>query len=94
MFRYYGDTIFVYGLGGTFIKEISLEGLYDDPEDMAEIDMLCCSENDIFFLTTGRHLVSGSGPVTSQAKRGDMNLCHANIETGEVEVIYTLIKGQ
>ena len=94
MFRYYGDTIFVYGLDGTFIKEISLKGLYKDPEDMAEIDLLFCSGTDIIFLTTGKRLVSGSGLVTSQAKQGDINLCHANIETGEAEVIYTLRKGQ
>ena len=92
--RSYGDTIFLYGLDGTYIKEISLKGLYDDPEDMAEIDLLFCSGTDIIFLTTGRRLASGSGLVTSQTKQGDINLCHANIETGKVEVIYTLKKGQ
>ena len=61
---------------------------------MAEIDLLFCSGTDIFFLTTGRRLVSGSSPVISQAKQGDINLCHANIETGKVEVICNLRKGQ
>ena len=99
MFRYYGDTIFVYGLDGTFIKEISLKGLYDNPADMAEIDMICCSGNDIFFLTTAMTGVSEhEGPLGNvsvsgtTAHQGDVNLCHANIETGKVEVVCNLIK--
>ena len=73
---------------------MATQGWRTSPEDMAEIDLLFCSGTDIIFLTTGKRLVSGSGLVTSQAKQGDINLCHANIETGEVEVIYTLRKGQ
>lgn len=94
MFRSYGDTIFVYGMDGTLVKEISLKNLYDDPYAMAEMHLLCCAGNDIFFLTTGRTPVSGSGMVSATTKQGDINLCHANIDTGEVEVIYTLRKGQ
>ena len=94
MFRSYGDTIFVYTLDGTFVKEISLKTLYDDPYAMAEMHLLCCAGSDIFFLTTGRTPVSGSGMVSATTKQGDINLCHADIETGEVEVIYTLRKGQ
>ena len=56
--------------------------------------MLCCAGNDIFFLTTGRTPTGGSGIVSATTKQGDVNLCHANIETGEVEVIYTLRKGE
>ncbi len=94
MFRSYGDTVFVYGLDGTFVKEISLKNLYDDPNAMAETHLLCCAGNDIFFLTIGRTPAAGSGMVSATTKQGDTNLCHANIETGEVEVIYTLRKGQ
>ncbi len=94
MFRSYGDAIFIYTLDGTFVKEISLKNLYDDPNAMAEMHLLCCAGNDIFFLTTGRTPAVGSGMVSATTKQGDTNLCHANIETGEVEVIYTLRKGQ
>ncbi len=94
MLRSYGDTIFIYTLDGTFVKEISISDLYDDPNDMAQIDMLCCSGNDIFFLTTAITVTSGSGIIGPQGSRGAVNLCHANIETGEVGVIYTLKKGQ
>ncbi len=94
MFRSYGDTIFIYGMDGTFVKEISLKGLYDDPNAMAETHLLCCAGSDIFFLTIGRTPAGGSGMVSATTKQGDTNLCHANMETGEVEVIYTLRKGQ
>ncbi len=94
MFRSYGDTIFVYGLDGSLVKEISLKNLYDDPNAMAEMHLLCCAGNDIFFLTTGRTPTGGSGMVSATTKQGDVNLCHADIETGEVEVIYNLRKGQ
>ncbi len=87
-YRSYGDTIFVYGLDGALVKEISLSDLYDDSDEMAQMHLLCCTGTDIFFLTIGRHVVSGSGLITSQAKQGAVNLCHANIETGEAEVIY------
>ena len=96
MFRYYGDTIFIYGLDGTYIKEISLKNLYDGPVDL-EIDMICCAGNDIFFLTTAMTGTSQSGDSSSSvttAHKGDVNLCHANIETGEAEIIFTLKKGQ
>ncbi len=94
MIRSYGDTIFIYGLDGTFVKEISLKDLYDDPNAMAETHLLCCAGNDIFFLTNGRTPTAGSGMVSATTKGGDTNLCHADIETGKVEVIYTLRKGQ
>ena len=95
MFRYYGDTIFVYGLDGTYIKEISLKDLYDNPADMAQIDLICCSGNGIFFLTTGMSVSVDTGPFAGlTGHQGGINLCHANIETGKVEVIYTLKKGQ
>ena len=93
-YRSYGDTIFVYGLDGALVKEISLSNLYDDPDEMAQMHLLCCAGTDIFFLTTGRTPAGGSGIVSATTKGGDTNLCHADIETGEVEVIYTLRKGQ
>lgn len=89
--RYYGDTLFVYGLDGTFVKEISLSGLYEDPAEMAQIDLLFCSDSEVFFLTTGISVSGlGNGLSGSQTNRGNVNLCRANIETGEVEVVYKL----
>ena len=93
MLRSYGDTIFIYAMDGTFVKEISLSSLFDDPEDAAKIDMLCCSGNDIFFLFAAKYAADGSGPVIATTTSGPTNLCHANIETGEVEVLYTLKNG-
>ena len=89
MFRYYGDTIFVYGLDGTYIKEISLSSLYGDPSDMVEVNMICCSGNDIFFLATGMTVTEDTGPISGfTGHQGAVNLCRADIETGKVEVIY------
>ncbi len=94
MFRYYGDTIFVYGLDGEFKKEIPLGGLYEDPAEMAQIDLLFCSGNEVYFLTTGMSLLEGAGPYAGlTGHKGDINLCRADIETGEVEMIYTLREG-
>ncbi len=89
--RYYGDTLFVYGLDGTFVREIPLSGLYEDPAEMAQIDLLFCSDGEIFFLTTGISVSGlGNGLSGSQTNRGAVNLCRASIEAGEVEVVYQL----
>ena len=93
MLRSYGDTIFIYAIDGTFVKEISLSSLFDDSADMAQIDMICCSGNDIFFLFTAKYAAEGSGLVIATTKSGPTYLCHANIETGAVEILYTLKNG-
>ena len=95
IFRYYGNTLFIYRKDGTFVKEIPLEGLYQDPAAMAEIDLLFCTDSDVFFRTTSMSTSSlGGGLSGLQGNQGDVNLCRANIETGEVQVICTLKKGQ
>lgn len=81
-----GDTIFVYELDGTFVKEISLNALYKNNSDIDNCKPVFCSENDIYFLvdaTTWNDPINGiSSPNTN------LVLCCANIETGDITQVY------
>lgn len=88
LFRSAGDTIFLYGLDGTFIKEISLKPLYDGMDGLPTIDMLFCDNADVYFLaTTTTHSTQNGASV---GNIGALTLCCANIETGEVSQVYKL----
>lgn len=85
IFRGNADTIFLYGLDGTLIKELSLDSLFDGLGDRVEINMLMCDSTDVyFFVTATAFTTQTTGRVTSQA------LWRANFETGEVSQIYKL----
>ena len=86
-----GDTIFVYGLDGTFLTEVSLASLYDELGDIAYIDMLMCDATDVYFLATT--MVNSTQYGWSTSGPNTIALCHANIETGAVEILYTLKNG-
>ncbi len=89
--RSYGDTIFVYGLDGQFVREISLKGLYEDPNDTAQMVLVCCSGKDIFFTTTSYTVSENTyGYPGLTGNEGFTNLCHADIDTGEVSVVCRL----
>ena len=45
-----GDTLFVYNIDGSFIKELSLKDLYKKNSKIEHISLLFCSGNDIYFL--------------------------------------------
>lgn len=91
MFRSMGDTVYVYKTDGTFVRELSLTGLYDDPDELAQIDMLFCDDNSVYFLTTGMTAsTSGDDNMSvQQGNRKSTNLCRGDINTGKVEIIYS-----
>lgn len=89
MFHSNGDTIFVYSLDGKLVRDISLKGLYEDPSEMAQIDLLINSGEDLFFLTTGYTASALEGPFGGlQGNKGHVNLCRADLQTGEVSILY------
>ena len=83
-----GDTIFVYGIDGTLLKEISLKPLLDELGDISTIDMLMCDGSDVYFLTTSMTFSTQLG--WSVGDIDAITLCRANFETGEVSQVYKL----
>ncbi len=88
IFRTNADTIYLYGLDGSFIKEISLKKLLADLSGGLEIDLLMCDSTDIYFLTTGYTYDDPNSPTHATGRA--ITLCRANIETGEVLKLYKL----
>ena len=80
-----GDTIYVYDLDGKFIKEVSLNPLYQEIEGITKCDLVFCSGSEIYFMADASTKV-WSGNVGTM----DWNLvlCCVNIETGEITQIY------
>ena len=86
--HYGGDTIFLYALDGTLIKEISLKSLIDELGDSLRIDMLCCDSTDVYFLANVIAYSIQHG--FSVGDTGAVILCRANFETGEITQVYKL----
>lgn len=80
-----GDSIFVYGLNGTFIKKLSLKA-FTKKTDTNHYEMIFCSGDDIYFLanaTTWNDFVDGvSYPDTS------LTLCSIDIESEKLTQVY------
>ncbi len=85
-----GDMVFVYGLDGKLKKEISLKPLYDEIDELTTIELVCCSENELFFIAASMTQHDPAGTGEWEGSISSVNLCRAGIETGRVEVIYKL----
>lgn len=81
-----GDTLFIYNIDGSFIKELSLGDLYKKNSKIEHISLLFCSGNDIYFLvdaTTWNDPIDGiASPNTN------LILCCADIESGKLTQVY------
>lgn len=81
-----GNTIYVYGLNGAFVKELSLNDLYKNNSDIELCQPVFCSGNDLYFLvdaTTWNDPINGvSSPNTN------LILCCVDIETGNITQVY------
>ncbi len=84
--RTQGDTVYLYGLDGTFRKEISLQSLYDEMGEISEIDLLFCDTTDLYFLTTSYTYGDPNNPTLATGR--SRALCHTNFETGASAVLY------
>ena len=80
-----GDTIYVYGLDGTLVKEVSLKSLYGEIDGIKHCEMVFCSGNEIYFVADASAQTWSSGSGTMNWNRA---LCCVNIETGEITRIY------
>ena len=86
--RFDADTIFVYGMDGSLLKEISLQSIFDESDGASAIDMLFCDSTDVYFLITEWTYSNQFGfPV---GNTGATILYRANFETGEVTQVYKL----
>lgn len=87
--RYNADTIFVYGLDGTFRKEISLQPLFDVLGHVSIIEPVFTDGRNLYFVATAMTYSTQDGfPI---GNKGDKNLCRADLETGAVTQLYTLL---
>ena len=80
-----GDTIYVYGLDGTLVKELSLKSLYDQFDTLESCELAFCSGSDIYFVADAGTM-SWSGSVGT--KNSYYILCCVNIDSGEITQIY------
>ena len=81
-----GDTLFVYGLDGSFVKEISLNALYQNNSGIEHCQPIFCSGNDIYFLVDAK---TWNDPVNGVSTANiNLVLCCANIETGDITQVY------
>ncbi len=95
--HYGGDTVYVYGLDGELLHELSLQPLHDELGATLSFDLLFCDESHVYFLTTQWGTPSessGSGDGVSFSvttnNRGGVYLCRASPEGGEVQTLYQL----
>ena len=86
--HYGGDTIFLYALDGTLIKEISLESLVDELGDSLQINMLFCDATNVYFMVDVVTYSTQYG--FSVGDTAAVILYRANFETGEVTQVYKL----
>ena len=87
--RYDADALFVYGMDGTFRKEISLQPLFDDLGHVSTIELVLTDGQNAYFVTTAMTYSTQDGfPI---GNKGDKTLCRADLETGEVSPLYTLL---
>ena len=80
-----GDTIYVYGLDGKFVKEVSLKPLYQEIEGITKCDLAFCDRTEIYFVADASTKVWSGNVGTTNWNR---ILCCVNIETGEITQIH------
>lgn len=77
-----GDTVFVYDLEGTLLRELSLEKL----GPVNGFTLLLCDGENLYFNVDAGHM---SDPVNGVSQKVQNNiLCCVNIDTGEITEIY------
>ncbi len=81
-----GDTVYIYGMDGKFIKELSLEALYGRVDTITHCGLAFSTGRDVYFIAdagTQGGLVNGEVPHYR-----NLFLCCVNIDTGRITQIY------
>ncbi len=81
-----GDTIYVYGLDGEFVAELSLKSLYERLDTLTHCELAFCSGEDIYFVadaSTWSERVNGASHIIP-----NRILCCVNIESGNITQLY------
>ena len=76
-----GDTVFVYRLDGTFIRQLSLTGLWDTLGEISGFYPVFCDEAVLYLIADAGQMVPTD--FGSQKSRCDV-LCRLDLETGEI----------
>ena len=88
-----GDTFYVYGLDGSFVKELPLASLYGECPDIVNVEPVFCANGEIWFVAEQEHATGQTGTAVGGflpvggVKTYDYTLCCVNIETGEITQI-------
>ncbi len=90
-----GDTLYIYGLDGGFVKELSLKSLYEEYENLNHIQLAFCSGDDVYFLANATAYGQSGNAENGwtgggQAVRNEI-LCCVNIKTEEITQIYNWV---
>lgn len=83
-----GDTLYIYKLDGSFVKEISLQSLYDSIDGLEHCMLVMCDGNEVYFVADASQWGQRVDGVAG--KIWDQTLWCANIETGEVSQIFRM----
>ena len=83
-----GDTLYIYKLDGSFVKEISLQPVYDSIDGLEHCMLVMCDGSEVYFVADaskwGQRVEGVAGKIW------DQTLWCANIETGEVTQIFRM----
>ena len=88
-----GDTFYIYGLDGRFVKELPLASLYGEFPDIVNVEPVFYSGGEIWFVAEQEHTTGQTGTAQGGflpfdgVKTYDYTLCCVNIETGEITQI-------
>ena len=88
-----GDTFYVYGLDGSFVKELPLASLYGEFPDIVNVEPVFCANGEIWFVAEQEHSTGQTGTAqggflpVGGVKTYDYTLCCVNIETGKITQI-------
>ncbi len=88
IWRKHADAIFLYGLDGTYRKEISLQSAMDALGDNLEMELLMADDTDVYFQVTTTVYNTQYGMSVGDV--GSITVWKANFETGEVSQIIQL----
>ncbi len=81
-----GDTVFVYDLEGTLLKELSLNPLMEKLGNINGFTLLFCDGDNLYFNVDAGHMSEEINGVSQKVQNNI--LCRVNIGTGEIQQIY------
>lgn len=89
-----GDTFYLYGLDGKLVKTLPLDSVFEQFEDVENIEPLFCGDGEVWFVAEAVHSTGEMGTPQEGflpfggVKTYDYIVCRLNIDTGEIAEVY------